>query len=357
MRLLRFFAFGAVLVAAAGCGSRTGLLVPDEPPEGPVEAGVDASLDASDAGAPQDAAPDATAPDAPFDSGPDAPADVTLDAVRDAPPPLDVGKSVPIGCEEAGVDGTLIYLVTAQNDLWSFYPPSLAFRLIGHINCSDPLTPFSMAVDQTGIAYVLYADGHLFRVRTADAFCQATPFRVGQEGFVTFGMGYSQNPSGIGETLYIASDQTEGGAPSQLGLIDTTQFAVHAVGPFPPQIASAELTGTGAGDLFAFYAVDPTPNAPTGSGPPSAIGQIDKANGGLLGQTILPNVAQGCGWAFAFWGGDFYTFTAPPAPGACGAMTLSVVSRYRPADGSQNEIARFGEEIVGAGVSTCAPQE
>jgi hypothetical protein len=99
-------------------------------------------------------------------------------------------------------------------------------------------------------------------------------------------------------------------------------------------------------------------NAMAGSGPPSAIGQIDKANGGLLGETILPNVAQGCGWAFAFWGGDFYTFTAPPAPGgACGAMTLSVVWRYRPADGSQNEIAKFGEEIVGAGVSTCAPQE
>jgi hypothetical protein len=323
----------------------------------PAEAGVDASVDAGDATA--DAAPDATAPDAPFDSGPDASADVTLDAVADVLPPLDVGKSVPIGCEEAGVEGTLIYLVTAQNDLWSFYPPSLAFRLIGHINCPDPgFTPFSMAVDQTGIAYVLYDDGHLFRVRTADAFCQATPFRVGQEGFVTFGMGYSQNPSGIGETLYIASDQSEAGAPSQLGLIDTTQFAVHAIGPFPPQIASAELTGTGAGDLFAFYALNPMPNAAAGSGPPSAIGQIAKANGGLLGQTILPNIAQGCGWAFAFWGGDFYTFTAPPASGTvCDPMTLSVVSRYRPADGSQNEIARFGEEIVGAGVSTCAPQE
>jgi hypothetical protein len=354
MRLLRFCAFGAVLGAAGGCGSRTGLLVPDEPPEEPAEAGVDAS----DATAPEDAAPDATAPDAPFDSGPDAPADVTLDAVRDALPPLDVGKSIPIGCEEAGVDGTLIYLVTAQNDLWSFYPPSLAFRLIGHINCPDPGSPFSMAVDQTGIAYVLYDDGHLFRVRTADAFCQPTPFTVGQEGFVTFGMGYSQNPSGVGETLYIASDQIEAGAPSQLGLIDTTQFAVHAIGLFPPQVASAELTGTGAGDLFAFYALNPTPNAKTGSAAPSAIGQIDKANGGLLGETILPNVAQGCGWAFAFWGGDFYTFTAPPAPETvCGAMTLSVVWRYRPADGSQNEIAKFGEEIVGAGVSTCAPQE
>jgi len=366
MRLLRFYAFGAALWAASGCGSRTGLIILDELPDEPSEAGQDAS-DATipDAGsdAPPDVAPD-RAVDARADATADAEPDVTVDAVADAVvdvlPPIDVGRPRPVACEEGGPAATLIYVVTTQNDLWSFYPPSLAFSRIGHIDCPSTGTPFSMAVDQSGIAYVVYNDGNLFRVSTATAHCQATPFAVDQEEFQTFGMGYSQNPSGTGETLYVASDEDpDSGIPSRLGLIDTTAFALHTVGPFQPQLANAELTGTGAGDLFAFYALDSSPNASGGSGPPSAIGQIDKANGRLLGQTVLSSVAQGCAWAFAFWGGDFYEFVAPPGAGqTCGGLVFSVVWRYRPSDGTLVEIDKgFKETIVGAGVSTCAPQD
>jgi hypothetical protein len=354
-------------LAASGCGSRTGLLVPDELPDGSPEAG----LDASDATLPEDASADASpdvGEDRTVDAGLDAEADVTVDAVADVVadvlPPIDVSRPRPIPCQEAGAAATLIYLVTSQSDLWSFYPPSLSFSRIGHLNCPTTDTPFSMAVDQAGVAYVLYRDmmnsGHLFRVSTATAGCQPTPFAADQEQFQTFGMGYSQNPSGVGETLYIASDEGEdSGVPARLGLIDTTAFAVHTIGDFAPQLSSAELTGTGAGDLYAFYALNPDPNGMAGSGPPSAIGQINKANAHLLGQTVLPNVAQGCGWAFAFWGGDFYEFVAPPPAGqVCLTTTTSVVWRYRPSDGTQEEIVpNFPGTIVGAGVSTCAPQD
>ncbi len=353
-------------MAASGCGSRTGLFVADELPDEAPEAGLDAS-DATipdDAGsdAPPDVAPDGSV-DARADAAADAEPDVTVDAIADAVvdviPPIDVGRPRPVACPEAGAAATLIYLVTTQNDLWSFYPPSLSFTRIGHIDCPSTGTPFSMAVDQTGIAYVVYDDGHLFRVSTATAHCQATPFMVDQEQFQTFGMGYSQNPSGTGETLYVASDEDpDSGIPARLGLIDTTAFAVHTIGAFQPQLVNAELTGTGAGDLFAFYSLNPTPVGSAASGPPSAIGQIDKTNGRLLGQTVLSGVAQGCAWAFAFWGGDFYEFVAPPgAAQTCGGLVLSVVWRYRPSDGTQMEIAKFGETIVGAGVSTCAPQD
>jgi hypothetical protein len=101
-----------------------------------------------------------------------------------------------------------------------------------------------------------------------------------------------------------------------------------------------ELTGTGAGDLFAFAA----------AGPDSVISQLEKTTAHVSAQTTLKGVAQGSGWAFAFWGGDFYTFTAPT-----GAST--VVTRFRPNDGSIAEVARFPVKIVGAGVSTCAPQQ
>jgi hypothetical protein len=365
MRLLRFYAFGAASLAASGCGSRTGLLVSDELPEGSPEAG----LDASDATLPEDTGADASpdvSEDRTFDADMDAEADVTVDAVADVVtdvlPPIDVSRPRSIPCQEAGAAATLIYLVTSQSDLWSFYPPSLSFSRIGHLNCPTTDTPFSMAVDQAGVAYVLYRDmmnsGHLFRVSTATAGCQPTTFAPDQEQFQTFGMGYSQNPSGVGETLYIASDEgQDSGLPARLGLIDTTTFAVHTVGDFEPQLSSAELTGTGAGDLYAFFAVHPDPDGPAGSGPPSAIGQINKANGQLLGETLLPNVAQGCGWAFAFWGGDFYEFVAPPSGPECMTTTTSVVWRYRPSDGTQEEIDNFPETIVGAGVSTCAPQD
>ena len=80
---------------------------------------------------------------------------------------------------------------------------------------------------------------------------------------------------------------------------------------------------------------------------------------GDLGQTArLPEtIEQGCAWAFAFWGGDFYTFTSPPVAGSCQSGT-SIVSRVNPTDGSVvSPYATLGEQIVGAGVSTCAPQE
>jgi len=68
----------------------------------------------------------------------------------------------------------------------------------------------------------------------------------------------------------------------------------------------------------------------------------------VIGQANLMGVPQGNGWAFAFWGGDFYTFTAPSGN--------TVVTRYRPSDGSITQVAQMQSIIVGAGVSTCAPQ-
>jgi hypothetical protein len=359
MRLFRFYAFGAALGALAGCGSRTGLLVADEPPAG-VDAGdatvpVDAGLDAV-----PDVSPDQSV-DAPLDAPPDV-VDAAADVVDAAPDVTVDAHPVPIGCEEAGAASTLIYLITVQSDLWSFYPPSLEFHKIGPINCPTipgpiPPTPFSMAVNESGIAYVVYSDGELFRLSTADARCTSTSFQTGQEGFAkTFGMGYSHNASGAGEMLYVASDE-DAGVVSRLGYIDTSSFALHTVGFFPPSIVTAELTGTGAGDLYAFYSL--SPGFQGVSGPPSAIALIDKANGNLIGTPIsLENIGQGCAWAFAFWGGDFYTFTAPPVAGSCPKTGMSIVSRMNPSDGSiVSPYATLGEQIVGAGVSTCAPQE
>jgi hypothetical protein len=152
-------------------------------------------------------------------------------------------------------------------------------------------------------------------------------------------MGFSHNSGDAGETLYVASGSSTG-APGfpQLAAIDTRSLALRVIGEFNPIIDNTELTGTGAGDLFGFYATD------AGSG----IAQIDKANAQVFAESLLPGLFQGMGWAFAFWGGDFYTFTAPNGS--------TVVTRYRPSDQSIVQVAQTQELVVGAGVSTCAPQ-
>jgi hypothetical protein len=315
------FTLLAPLVPGLGlsCGSRTGLLA-DFPNEG---------------GAPE--VTDAAVP--PFDVSPPIAEDAGEEDAgeEEALPPLDVTPPPPINdCPDAA--STFIYVITSQYSLMSFYPPTATFKPIGRIVCPAPSgdTPFSMAVDRSGIAYVAFAQGGLFRVSTATAACQATPFVPNQLGFGQFGMGFSRDAVGTGETLYVASDAPMG----QLATIDTTTFALHVVGSFQPPITGSELTGTGAGDLFGFYSTSRTD---------SAIGQIDKTTARVVGEAMLPGVAQGNGWAFAFWGGDFYLFTAPTGS--------TVVTRYRPADGSIVRVAQSGQEIVGAGVSTCAPQQ
>jgi hypothetical protein len=351
---------GLGAVAAAACGSRTGLLVPEEPSEGeggPADSGAkDATTDA-EAGRPDasDAAEDEAAPPRDGPHPIDARSEEAAPPELDALPPIDVSPPVISStCPDAG--STLIYVITAQYDLFSFFPPSQAFTPIGRLRCPalgtcldnngipQTATPFSMGVNRQGIAFVLYCDGELFRVSTANAQCRRSPFTIGQHGFPpTFGMGFAGDSQGGGETLYVAGDEDPTtGIPPRLGAIDTTTFALRIVGAFVPPLNRAELTGTGAGDLFGFYAVGTNMLS-------SAIGQIDKTTGRLIGQSVLPGLDQGQGWAFAFWGGDFYTFTGP------GGSTI--VTRFHPSDGSVVTVARTPELIVGAGVSTCAPQQ
>ncbi len=308
--------------AFLACGSRTALPYDEEQTASTADTGGDGPkhLDGGDDAIDEDALP-----------------------LIDVRPPRDVDRT---DCPDA--DSTLVYLVTTNNELLSFYPPTAAFRRIGVIACPAPsgTTPFSMAVDRKGVAYVLFNDGHLYRVSTSTAACVGTNFQVDQHGFQTFGMGYAANNLSGGpttETLFVASDEGTAFTGGRLGSINTSTFSLGVVGTFNPPVTRAELTGTGAGDLFAFYA--DTLSGGTGD---SFIGQIDKQTAAVVAADRLAGLDQGQGWAFAFWGGDFYMFTAPQA--------TSKVTRYRPTDKTLTPVTTYPGLIVGAGVSTCAPQ-
>ena len=270
---------------------------------------------------------------------------VTDGAFFDAPPLIDAAPrdASRLDCPDA--EATLIYVVTGSNELYSFYPPDGTFTFISNIACpSGGATPFSMAVDRHGVAYVLFTDDRLYRVSTATGACIGTPYQPGQQQFTQFGMGYATNAAGPTESLFVAGTADNGSQSPGLGRIDTTSWNLARVGAFVPNINRAELTGTGDGRLFAFYTKGAF------NGPPSYIGEIDTNNARVIAETPFPTVDQGDGWAFAFWGGDFYMFTGPGNGG-------SDVTRWRPSDNSVNNVGTLPSRVVGAGVSTCAPSQ
>ncbi|MRG93051.1 hypothetical protein [Polyangium spumosum] len=239
------------------------------------------------------------------------------------------------GCAD---EARLVYIIGQDNELYSFDPPTLEVKLIGVINCptGNGSTPFSMAVDRKGTAWILFSDGRIYHVDVKTAACAATAYAPGQQNFTTFGMGFVSDTKGSeSETLYVADYNGKG-----LAKIDTQSLALSVVGPWDQLSGAAELTGTGDARLFGFF-----------NDSPIIIAEINKASGNILSQAPQPSVSIGSGWAFAFWGGDFWLFTSP-------AGGNSQIQQYRPSTGATTVVKTgLGTNIVGAGVSTCAPVE
>jgi len=228
-----------------------------------------------------------------------------------------------------------IYIVSQGNDLVRFAPATMTLTKIGTLKCptSGFSTPFSMAVDRKGTAWVLFNDGHLFKVSTKDASCTATSFAVGQAGFTTFGMGFVADSSGsTSETLYVANYDGSG-----LGKINTSTLKLTFVGDYGSALGAGELTGTGTARLFAFFNQDPV-----------IVAELNKSTGKAIKQKPVSPLTVGGGWAFAHWGGDFYLFTAP--------SFSSQITQYNFDTGKTTTVkSDLGYIVVGAGVSTCAP--
>ena len=256
------------------------------------------------------------------------------DEARGGTSGIDAGNlDDPSGCSERA---KLIYTVGDDNTLYAFYPRELRFSPIGRLSCgAGSSTPFSMAVDRQSTAWVLYGDGQLFRVSTEDASCESTSFVTHEQGFTTFGMGFASDfGSATAETLYAASSTGNG-----LARLDLDTMQLSRIAPYDSLFVAAELTGTGSGRLFGYFNLDP-----------GVVAELDKSTARIITEAPQRSVVVGDAWAFAFWGGDFYLFSAP------GSSTR--VDRYRPSNGeAMTVLTNTGIRVVGAGVSTCAPVE
>jgi hypothetical protein len=246
----------------------------------------------------------------------------------------------------------LIYVLSDANDLYSFEPLNKQFTKIGPLKCPTTMQPNSMAVDRDAVAWVNYVQsglagdnaGAIFKVNTADASCEPTVAVVLPNGWYRLGMGFSTDKSkGTDETLFVAGTGSGLSNSPGLGRIDMATHTLSPIGQFTGALSgqSGELTGTGDARLFGFFTTSPV-----------VVAEIDKTSGATPSPSSLSQVQTPMAWAFSFWGGDFYLYTAS-------ASTNSNVTRYRPADGSTDTsyMANVGFRIVGAGVSTCAPTE
>jgi hypothetical protein len=250
-----------------------------------------------------------------------------------------------VPADDCAAEARLVYVVTAQDDLYSFMPSTTTFTKIGRLACPVVGTsPNSMAIDRAGTAWVNYSDGALFKVSTKDASCTPTPFEKGQsKNFVRFGMAFATNgPNTTDETLYISGLDERAGIGFGLGKIDLKTFKQTSIGDYSGSLRGqgAELSGTGDGRLFGFFTTAP-----------ATLAEIDKASGSTSKDKPLTGVSTGNAWAFAFWGGDFWFFTAT-------SSSPSTLTRLKTS--SSGEIAVVttdvgGFRVVGAAVSTCAP--
>jgi hypothetical protein len=238
----------------------------------------------------------------------------------------------------------LIYVVDDRDQLMSFDPrklPTDPFKLIGVMNCAARGSPFSMSVDRGGTAWVLYTSGEVFEVSTIDATCKPSGYTQLSDTPFTFGMGFVSDAAGSKtEKLFIAANDSSHG----LWTVDTTADRPFAtkVGTIDATARHPELTGTSEGRLYGFFPA---------SGTASFVQEIDRRSGALVGSPWkLGDPLEYVGaYAFAHWGGTFYIFVS--------SDRSTVRSINRTTGAYEMLMDNIPSRIVGAGVSTCAPEK
>lgn len=244
-------------------------------------------------------------------------------------------------CAVKGVE--LIYVVDSAHNLLSFDPQKLPgdpFHRIGTLTCDPSARTFSMAVDRHGIAWVLYNTGTLYRVSILDAHCANAG--VPESAPRTFGMGFVRDSAkSTSEKLFVAADDSS----QMLAQLDTSTKPPRwlPIAPLKDKPSRhPELTGTADGKLFGYI-----PDDVAGG----FVQEIKPKTGELSGPRMPVGAKPGhvSAFAFAHWGGVFYVFSTIDG-------TPMVHSIHRKTGKRAVVRDNLPYRIVGAGVSTCAPE-
>jgi hypothetical protein len=269
---------------------------------------------------------------------------------------MQMGSGSDDGCSDAA---KLIYVIDKNNQLAQFNPMTMTFNKLGTINCPSSGSPFSMAVDRTAQAYVLFDDDKIYKVDTTQTSlpCTATSWSS-QHGLDEFGMGYSTDTmGGTTDTLFIAGgadlDGDGDGGPANLATLDTTSMTATVVGSITGR---PELTGNANAELWGWF-----PDV-SGSSTP-LVEQIDKTTGMAVAantyqEPTLDDGEEPLAWAFGFYGGDYWVFLELQSDIPAQSTVYEVAGPTNMSNTPGKIVTKTpatGLEIVGAGVSTCAP--
>ena len=230
----------------------------------------------------------------------------------------------------------LIYVIDRDDEeLFLFDPESYALDSLGVLDCDMWVSPASMGVARDGFAYVRYSDQSLYRVDLENFQCELTSYEDSHD-FGSFGMGYSTN------SAYTWQDQLYVANAHSVAKLSTQDWTVSQLGSIPSQ---AELTGNAEGELWAFLPLES----------PAELVQLDKGSGAVIETVQLPGFPEPATidtFAFATWGGEYFLFVRTFGMG-------SSTDVYRVTENGEMSMAvqGLGINVVGAGVSTCAPTE
>ena len=239
---------------------------------------------------------------------------------------------------EDDCEGTsdLVYVVSRDDKgLYLFDPDSLGFEKLGELECDIYTSPNSMAVARDGVAYVRYSDDTVYEVELDSLRCTETSYGSGSGGgFGSFGMGFATDSKDTWrDKLYIAN-------ANSLAVLDTDTWTLSGVGSMPSQ---SELTGNAEGELWAFLPLES----------PAELVQISKDSGSVVDKHKLPGFPSPYdidAFAFATWDGHFYLFVSEYGMGRS-----TDVYEVSPSGDMEKVSSDVGFDVVGAGVSTCAP--
>lgn len=206
------------------------------------------------------------------------------------------------GCAPDNAD---IVVLSDEGELWTYTPASGAFALLRAVVCPGVDTPYSLAVDRAGVAWIQYAsDGNLYTFDPAAPGPCAPSGVVPQAAQLTkyFGLSFAApGPLAACDRLFLFAYSgegpfTEGPGIGALGVYDPQDQSIIKIGS--TDYDGGELAGTGEGRLFAFAGADP-----------AKLIEYDQASAEALVTSPLPGLRKTRASAFAFHGGDAWFFT------------------------------------------------
>ena len=215
-----------------------------------------------------------------------------------------------------------IFLMSQDGEVYSFDPVTLTADFVFGPVCGG-ITPFSMAVDARGVAWINDSDS--LSVQTLDLLhpgaCQPSPYLRRDMRYGLFGMSFAtESLSDTCADLYLFTYDgmgafTEGLGQGLLGVVDpgTGELREIAVTDFN----GGELSGTGDGRLFALTGVEP-----------AKLVEYDKHTGAVLETIPLDGFSTTNASAMAFYSGDLYLFTEATPAGCVDCLTSTCATDY-----------------------------